>query len=167
MLPERKMNCPHCREENSAFGPQRCGHCGLNMMSDQLQALREQKLKPLAEKLDEQLLFMRAGNNQAVAVSYARELYKSLVVYENHADFSFLKPLLEQARTALAAFPEKKRKDNRKQMSWLVFIILILFPLVSLLLEKELSLAILLFLPVVGWFFMGILPLLKMKKKEE
>jgi hypothetical protein len=136
------------------------------MMSDQQQAIREQKLKPLAEKLDEQLLFIRAGKNQTVAVNYARELYKSLVVYEHQDEWDFLKPLLEEARTALAPFPEQKKTNPQIFLNWMVFGLLLLFPLISFLMYKNIVVLILLTLPLIAWISIAILPMLRKKRIE-
>lgn len=164
MLPERKMKCPHCLEENPAFGPQRCMHCGMNMISDHQQAIREQKLKPLAEKLDEQLLHIRAGKDQQVAVSYARELYNSLRVYDNQPPWEFLDPLLRKAEKNLAPFPEKKKANPQVMLNWIVFSMLLLFPIVSFWMYKDIVVFILLLLPLIGWFFIAIWPMLRQKK---
>lgn len=159
------MNCPHCMAENPAFGPQRCAHCGMNMISDQHQAIREQKLKPLAEKLDEQLLFVRAGTDQVVAVNYAREVYKTLKPYENQAEFVFLKPLLDQAEIALAPFPERRKATPQSFLNWVVFGFLFLFALISFLMYENFVVLILLTLPLVAWFAIAIWPMLKAKKE--
>lgn len=164
MLPERKMTCPHCLAENPAFGPQRCEHCGMNMISDQFQAIREQKIKPLAEKLDEQLLFIRAGKDQAAAVSYARELYNGLVIYEKHTELAFIKPLLAEAQEALAPFPERPKANPQVFMNYIVFALLFLFPVISFMMYENLVVLILLTLPLIGWFVIAILPMLKQKK---
>lgn len=152
-------------EENPAFGPQRCAHCGLNMMSDQQQAIREQKIKPLAEKLDEQLLFVRAGKDQAVAVSYAQELYNSLLVYQEKAEFDFLQPLLNQAKEELAPFPQKQAPQQQKYFSWVVLVILFIIPVFAFIIYENPILTLLLSLTFVAWLLIAVLPMMKAKKE--
>jgi hypothetical protein len=156
MLLQRSLKCPHCLEPNPAFGPQRCQSCGLNMFSNQIQALREKRIRPLAEQLEKQLLNLKGGKDPASAAAYAYQLLDALEPYEKVEELSFLPELLQEARQQLEPFPRKKQRDRSLQLNIFILVLLALFPLSFLMIGGEPLVVGLLSLPVVGWAYLGI-----------
>ncbi len=161
MLPERTFPCPHCYQENP-LGMQQCGHCGLTMISDKAHKLQTDKVLPLVTQLDEQLLFMRAGNEAVPASAYAHQLVAQLKDFASVEGLAFLPPLIEEAETQLADFPlPTSPPDKRLLLNIAILILLALFPLGMALIGGTWDVIAILCLPVVVWGYMGIYVFMK------
>ncbi len=149
--------CPHCMTQNPAFGGQRCISCKLNMRSDQEQAVLQKQLKPLVEQLDE---LMRSAEQN---LSQIQPLVDKLTPYQQ--TYAFLEEVLHKTKSEIEPLQiAAYHKQKRLVIHLTILLVLLIAPLLSSWWQAPLYLTGLFMLPVVGWLFLGIWPLVRKKK---
>lgn len=149
--------CPHCLGPNEAFGPARCQHCHLHMLSEQEQVMREQRARPAALylQLHEGLLQEPSEKIQPLLQDL------SLLERLQPAWSEWLQPVkaeLAQRQNLEASFRQQWR------LHLLVLGLLILAPLLAILANSDRVLIGLLCLPIVGWTWIGLIEFRRRKK---
>lgn len=145
-------SCPHCYIETEPFGGQRCPSCGLNMRSDREHRLLMEIIKGLVEEIE--------AIRQDVNVSDTRiqPLVNKLLPYGKA--FPFLDDYIQEAKAEIEpALLQEYRLRQRKVLHLAVLLLLLLVPLVATLWNAPLVMTGLLFLPVLGWTWLGVWPL--------
>jgi hypothetical protein len=140
------LACPHCRRETSARA-QRCTHCGLTMISDRAFHHLEQQVRPLAERIHAQ-----AQRDARAAVPLLAELKEQVDTWPE------LTPWYHQVASLVPPEAQAQYHWQRKllRINW---VILAFFALVAIgggLYTGDGWLALLLALPVGGWYWLGI-----------
>jgi hypothetical protein len=140
------LACPHCGRETSAQ-KQRCAHCGLTMISDQAFRHLEQTGLPLAAQIQ-----VQAQQDASRAVTMLAELKELTDRWPE------LSPWYEQMASLVP--PEAHAQYQlRRQVLFTNWAILAFFALVAILggvYTGDWMLALLLALPVAGWYWLGI-----------
>ncbi|MEL6652263.1 MAG: hypothetical protein AAFQ87_15790 [Bacteroidota bacterium] len=146
--------CPHCLTPNPAWGAQRCASCGINMRSDQEQAILQERLKPLVSQLQE---VISADQPQAAQI---QPLLQQLAPYRDN--FSFLEEVIQQTQQVLQPL-QQAEYANRKRLiiHLLILLVLLIAPLLSSTWGAPLYLTALFMLPVLGWTCLGVWPLIR------
>lgn len=145
--------CPHCLGPNEAFGPARCQHCSLTMLSDAEQHHRTEIARPAADQL---------------AAVFSTE-------QSDHINFQGIQPQVEAIAPLTTLQPEwaKWLEPVRKQMAewrgaesayrrqWrshlLILGLLILAPILVGWMSADWMLVGLLSLPIAGWAWIGLI----------
>lgn len=150
--------CPHCMSENPALGEQRCVSCKLNMRSDQEQALLQTQIKP---KLDQLAGFMGATPQKLPQI---QPLLAELAPYRQ--SYAFLEEVIQETQNQItplqiAAYDRQKRLV----IHLTILLVLLIAPLLSSWWQAPLYLTGLFMLPVLGWFVLGVWPLVRKKNR--
>jgi hypothetical protein len=157
MKPLFKDTCPHCYFEADPFAGQRCSSCGLNMRSDREYRLLMEKIKGMIEEIE----VIRQDVN--VSDIQIQPLVNKLLPYGKA--LPFLEEYIQEAKAAIEpALIQEYRLRQRKVMHLAVLLLLLMVPLVAALWEAPLTMTGLLFLPVLGWTWLGVLPLYRKTK---
>ncbi|MEM9986184.1 MAG: hypothetical protein AAF804_13920 [Bacteroidota bacterium] len=141
--------CPHCRRE-TPIHLQRCQQCGLLMMSDQEYALLSQHYLPLLRELRE---VPKSIN------------WKKISEYQNQwaqlkrwgERLPWMSSFQDEAHKAwLPLFQQYHQYRRTLQFHWMILAFFVLVALVGTAYTRDLSLGLLLLLPVGGWYWLGI-----------
>lgn len=124
------------------------------MRSDQEQAILQERLKPLLFQLQEALA---ADHPQA---SRIQPLVQQLTPYRDN--FSFLEEVIQQTQQVLQPL-QQVEYANRKRLiiHLLILLVLLIAPLLSSTWGAPLYLTALFMLPVLGWTWLGVWPLIR------
>jgi hypothetical protein len=139
------LACPHCGRE-TPVAQQRCTQCGLTMLGDRAFARLQAEVLPLAQQIE------------AVADSPAamRPLLKQL----NQATASWpeLRPWYEAMAKQMPAMDPAPTAmaSTVRRVHWLILAFFALVALGAGLYTRDWSLALILALPVGGWYWLGI-----------
>lgn len=144
--------CPHCLGPNEAFGPARCRHCSLTMLSDAQQAHRLHKAQPAAEALAQTF-----SPNQTEKINwpgiqpFVQAITPLTTLQPEWAEW--LLPVQQQ----LAAWEGAEAAFRRQWRSHLLILgILILAPILVGWMSADWTLVGLLSLPIAGWAWIGL-----------
>ena len=140
--------CPHCYTEQKAPVQQRCQACSLNMMSDQAFGSWQKVVQPKADEITELFAARKFGAIQPILAE--------LAPYDPY--FSTLKNWREACQQEL---PAPSRMSPQLIINGLIWLVLILAPVFALMSGADLIMVLLLSLPVAGWAYLGIWPLLR------
>lgn len=151
------VSCPHCLSENPAFGAQRCVSCQLNMRSDQEQALLGRQIQPQVEQLEGLL------RSAPQPIKEIQPILVQLAPYRRN--YPFLEEVIQNAQNQIEPL-QKVAYERQKRLAIHLSILLALLiaPLLSSWWQAPLYLTGLFFLPVLGWFALGIWPFVRNKK---
>ena len=152
MKPPFTDSCPHCYIETDPFAGQRCPSCGLNMRSDREHRLLMETIKGLVEEIE------AIRQNVSVSDLQIQPLVNKLLPYGKA--FPFLDDYIQETKAEIEpALIEEYRLRQRKVMHLAVLLLLLLVPLLASLWNAPLVMTGLLFLPVLGWTWLGVWPL--------
>ena len=127
------------------------------MRSDQEQAVLQKQLKPLVEQLDE---LMRSAEQN---LSQIQPLVDKLTPYQQ--TYAFLEEVLHKTKSEIEPLQiAAYHKQKRLVIHLTILLVLLIAPLLSSWWQAPLYLTGLFMLPVVGWLFLGIWPLVRKKK---
>lgn len=140
------LACPHCGRQTSAR-EQRCAHCGLTMISDRAFWHLEQKVLPLAERIHAQ-----AQHDPGAAVPLLAELKEQLDAWPE------LEPWYHQIAQVVPPEAQARYHLRRKvlRINWGILAFFALVAVLGGLYTGDWWLALLLALPVGGWYWLGI-----------
>lgn len=156
MLPELppSFTCPHCLEANPPFGPARCAHCGLTMISDREQYVREHQLPQWWAELRD--LQTRQSPSQLVHMREMQRLVAAWTPYEKLSPS--WKGLLQPMRHSVAHW---EARQARYQQQWrlhvAILVLLLLAPALAWWISGDPLLGFLLVLPAFGWTWLGLI----------
>ncbi|MFK7925232.1 MAG: hypothetical protein AB8H47_24975 [Bacteroidia bacterium] len=151
------VSCPHCLSANPAFVAQRCASCQLNMRSDQEQTLLGQQIQPQVEQLEGLL------RSAPQSIAEIQPILAQLAPYRQ--DYSFLEEVIQNAQNQIEPLQKAAYERQKRLVIHLgILLVLLIAPLLSSWWEAPLYLTGLFFLPVLGWFALGIWPLVRNKK---
>ena len=125
------------------------------MWSDQEQRSRAERIQPEIEKLLQQLDYLETNPQALVLFREIQPILDGLTPLSKR--HNWLETYLEQVETFLE--PYRQSLDGFKRqllIHLLVFGVLLMAPIMALLLGADMSLSSLLFLPVIGWGYLGI-----------
>lgn len=124
------------------------------MRSDHEQALLQERLKPLVSQLEEALAV------EQPQVAQIQPLLQQLTPYRDN--FSFLEEVIQQTQQVLQPL-QQAEYANRKRLiiHLLVLLVLLIVPLLSSMWGAPLYLTGLFMLPVLGWTWLGVWPLIR------
>lgn len=147
--------CPHCLGPNEAFGPARCQHCGLHMLSEQEHQIRIKRAKPAADKIQKM--------NSDFSLLDIQPLLSDLSLLER------LQPewaeWLEPVRTQVKRREEQEAAFQRQwRLHLMVLGLLILAPILARLVSADGMLVGLLCLPIAGWAWIGLFEFRRQRK---
>lgn len=150
------FSCPHCLAANPAFGAQRCVACKLNMHSDQEQLVLQKQIEPLVSQLGE--LTRSAKQN----LGEIQPLLSKIAPYSQK--YAFLEEVIQATQTEIEPL-QRAAYDRQKRLviHLAILLVLLIAPLLSSWWEAPLYLTGLFMLPVIGWFALGIWPLVRKK----
>jgi len=140
------LACPHCGRETSAR-QQRCTHCGLTMISDRAFQHLEQNVLPLAERIQSQ-----TQRDASAAVPMLAELKERLDPWAE------LSPWYDQVASLVPREAQARYQLHRRvlRINWAILVFFALVALLGGLYTGDWMLAVLLALPVGGWYWLGI-----------
>lgn len=147
--------CPHCLGPNEAFGPARCQHCGLHMLSEQEHQIRIGRSHPAAEQIQKM--------DSSISLKDIQPLLKDLSLLERLQPewVEWLKPVRLQVK-------RREEKEAAFQRQWrlhlLVLGLLILAPILARLVSADGMLVGLLCLPIAGWAWIGLFEFRRQRK---
>lgn len=149
------ISCPHCYEENPLFGTQRCNACHLNMFSDQEFRLHQQILQPNLMRLDEDLHGLAESPQSLAYLRSIQPLIGELIPLSEQREW--LANYLEKVEAFLSPYQQAlDRYKKQFAIHLLFFFVLLMAPAMAFLLGADGMISGLLFLPVLGWGYLGI-----------
>lgn len=148
-------SCPHCYVENPFIGPQRCVSCGLSMHSDQDQRIRNEWFPEKYEPLLAHLTILAAHPQSLKQLRDIQPILSELTPLAQR--YTWLKTYLDQVEVFLQPFQKALDRYKKQLLVHLfLFVILFLAPALALLLGANVTVTSLLFLPVIGWGYLGL-----------
>ncbi|MEO0469762.1 MAG: hypothetical protein AAF206_09090 [Bacteroidota bacterium] len=142
------FSCPHCYTEQQRPLQQRCQVCSLNMMSDQAFGSWQKVIAPRAQEIEQ---LFAAKKYRAI-----QPLLTELAPYDPH--FSSLQKWREACQQEL---PAPTRFSPQLIINCLIWLVLIMAPVFALMSGADLMMTGFLTLPVLGWAYLGIWPLVR------
>lgn len=144
--------CPHCFESNEAFGPARCQHCSLTMLSDAEQQHRMENARPAAEQLTSIFSAAQSGKINFQEIQPQIDAIAPLITLQPE-----WARWLEPAGKQMAEWEGVELAYRRQWRSHLLILgLLILAPILVGWISADWMLVGLLSLPIAGWAWIGL-----------
>ncbi len=154
--------CPHCDTPNPAFGEQRCVQCSLNMRSDREQARLQDEVQPLLEKMEQMTQNWEADTTQNPDEEHFSQWMKQAMAMA--PEYPFLADYLHSLRVRLTPWLASLRKRRLLRLNGFILGGLCIPPLLALMWSADWVLVGMLALPVFGWTYLGMYPLMRSPK---
>lgn len=144
--------CPHCFGANEAFGPARCQHCSLTMLSDAEQHHRITIARPAVEQLTSVFSPAQSGKNNFQEIQPQVDAITLLTTLQPEWA-KWLSPVGKQ----MAEWKDVETAYRRQWRSHLLILgLLILVPILVGWMSADWMLVGLLSLPIAGWAWIGL-----------
>ena len=149
------FSCPHCYEKNPAFGEQKCISCGVRMFSDKEQQVRTTYLYPKAELLQKKMWELESHPRSLGLFKEIQPILFDLARLSQQ--FDWLQGYVGKVEEFLLPYQQALDRFKRQLLVHLfVFFILLLAPILAFWLGADPMMSSLLFLPVIGWGYLGL-----------
>lgn len=140
--------CPHCARETDAY-QQRCSQCGVTRISDRAFRWWQTSVQPLVEEIE---TIISEGGDSTIPVKQAKQL--------DHLteDWDELRHWYDRyaAHMPRERGPSTARLRQMRQINWAILIFFALVAALAGAYTRDVWLAALLTLPVIGWYWLGI-----------
>lgn len=144
--PTRLQPCPHCGRDTDAT-VQRCAHCGLTMLSDRSYAHLTRTVLPLVEQIESQL-----DQNSAQALPRLRQLDEATDAWPE------LRAWYERKAAEIPPELHAQAALRRRvlRLNWTILAFFVVVAVIGGFYTGDWLLAVMLSLPVAGWYWLGI-----------